>query len=63
MHTFIDKKIKELIPKASSFKKIIGEAINEEGEIVKGSQFLDVWREAYLNLCKENTKDDKNGHI
>ena len=53
------KKIKELIPKASNFKKIIEEAINEEGEIVKGSQFLEVWREACLNLGKENSIEDK----
>ena len=37
------KKIKELIPKVSNFKNIIEEAINEEGEVVKGTQFLEVW--------------------
>merc|ERR1711994_1195671 len=53
------KKIKELIPKVSNFKNIIEEAINEEGEIVKGAQFLEVWRKAYLNLGKENTMEEK----
>ena len=53
------EKIKELIPKVSNFKNIIEEAINEEGEIVKGAQFLEVWRKAYLNLGKENTMEDK----
>merc|ERR1711994_197387 len=55
------KKIKELIPKVSNFKKIIEETINEEGEIVKGAQFLEVWRKAYSNLGKENTMEDKKG--
>ena len=56
------KKIKELIPKVSNFKNIIEEAINEEGEIVKGAQFLEVWRNAYLNLGKENTMEEFCGN-
>ena len=53
------KKIKELIPKVSNFQNIIEEAINEEGEVVKGAQFLEVWRKAYLKLGKENTLEDE----
>merc|ERR1712083_163204 len=39
------KNIKALIPKLSNFQSIIEEAINESGTVIKGPQFLEIWRE------------------